>query len=142
MTKKQPVDLAKIDLAADGEKGAEFELVHPITNEPLDIYITVLSKESNTFKRLIREKINRNIREASILKPSSGRNANITTVEKQRADSIENMVACTINWRNVVHDGKELVFSETAATMLYTVYDWIFEQVDRAIGDLSLFTKS
>ena len=66
MSKDKALDLSTLDTTAACDKGAEFELTHPITSAPLNIFITVLGKDSTAFKEHLRESINEDLRRASM----------------------------------------------------------------------------
>ena len=141
MTTKKPgktVDLSAINLTAAADKGAEFELVHPVTSEPLGVFITVLGKDSDVFQSNIKNRVNEKMRKEAVLSKVS-RNTGIRTVEQGEAENVELMALCTIGWKNVTWEGVELPFSFTNAQMLYRERSWILEQVDTAVGNIELF---
>lgn len=143
MTKpgKAIVDLASIDLEAACDKGAEFELVHPVTEAPLGVFISVLGKESEVFQSAIKDRINEGIRKSAIMKPNN-RAANIKTIEASEAENVELLVQCTVGWRNMVFEGQELSFSQENVRKIYKARPWVVKQVDAAVGNMELFFPS
>ena len=136
--KKQSIDLATLDTTAACNKGAEIELKHPVTNAPLGVFITVLGRDSDTFKDYIRHSINDQIRKEAIAK-KRGRDMEVQTLEMREADTIELLTVCTVGWKNVVMGGNELPFNVANAKRVYSDRPWIRQQVNEAIGDLENF---
>lgn len=129
----KPVDLSSLDLEGSAAKGAELELLHPITDEPLGIFITVMGARSNAFKRAI-DRLN--AEQLDTRRPQSKRKVTIEAVE---ARSSQALAAVTIAWRNVVFEGEALDCNPKNAEMLYSQRPWIREQVDEFVGDAKNF---
>lgn len=141
MTKNTGVDIGVFDTVSASNKGAEIELKHPVTKEPMGAFITVLGRDSDTFRQLIRRKVNaENARRA--LAERRGKTADPKTVEEAEAEGIDLLVACTTGWRGLTSGGHPLPFTEDAARDLYTKSPEIRRQIDEAIGDLELFIKT
>jgi hypothetical protein len=138
MTKAAPIDLSSLDTAAACEKGFELELVHPVTKAPLGQFISVLGKDSKTFRDHIRRASNDRLRKQAMAQ-RRGKDADVLTIEQIEAEAIDLLVVCTTAFRDVSYKGAMLVFSEDAARKLYTEQTWIRGQVDEAVGDLELF---
>jgi hypothetical protein len=138
MTKEKAIDLSSLDTAQACEKGFELELKHPITNEPLGSFISVVGKDSKTFEDFVRRQSNDRLRRNFQLQ-RRGKDAEALTIEQIEADAISLLVACTTGFRNVTYKGNALDFSEANARLLYTEQKWVRAQVDEAVGDIENF---
>jgi hypothetical protein len=141
MVETKLVDLASLDTAAACDKGAEIELNHPVTGAPLGIFVTVVGKDSDTFKDYIRNSINEKLRKEALAK-KRGKDAEITTFEAAEAETIDLLTICTLGWRNMVMNGKELEFNVPNARTVYGKYAWIRKQVDEGISSLENFMQA
>lgn len=156
-TASKAIDLNDLNTSAASDQGAEFELLHPVTQKPLGIFITVLGKHSEVFRNHIKDNINDRLRKAA-MSERTGKRQPVATAEQTEREAVELMVLCTLGWRyeeggkpnepgpgsinTLTHKGEELTFSVTNATTLYSELIWMREQVDAAIGDLELFIKA
>lgn len=130
-------DLAELNMASDAEQGYELRLVHPKTDEVLDLTITVLGSDSDAYQDTLRELQRKRAREAT-----KGRRIKLLlSPDEQYADATELLVAATTGWANMTVDGKPLEFSPANARTVYTDrrWRWIREQVDAAINDRANF---
>jgi len=138
MNDQKTFDLAEINLTQGANDGFEVELYHPATNIDLGIKITVLGKDSDTFKKIstaqARKRMNK-IAKGGTFKASA------ISPEEVEEDNIELLAACTKGWVGMKEGGKEITFSKEAAIDLYTRHAWMREQVDAAIGDRANFLK-
>lgn len=147
MTKKiVAADIGSINPEAASDAGAEFELVHPETKEPLGVFITALGQESSVFKDHLRETTNARIRKQHQLR-RRGKDLDPLTVEQQEAEGIDALVLLTRGWRTgdekvITFEGAKLDFNVPNCRRLYTERPWIRKQVDEATADLSLFMTS
>ena len=150
-------DLASLDTIAASDKGADIVILHPISKEPLGIYVSILGKHSEAFRELVKERTDKRIREEA-LNARRGKFGKVKTAEEYEAEAIEMLCACTTGWGkcDVGKDGE--ITKKTADTFLYngeqlkwnvkngkTVYGrllWLRQQVDDAIGDLENFIKA
>lgn len=135
---KQKFDLATLDTTAACDKGAEIELLHPVTQEPLGVFVTVLGKDSTVFKEYLRETINDKLRREAMAK-KRGRDPEVPTYESAEDETVKLLTLCTRGWRNMVVAGKELEYNVANAQKLYTDYAWIRKQVDDGITNLENF---
>lgn len=135
------LDIAAFDTVAASNKGAEIELKHPVTMEPLGAFVTVLGKDSDIFRQAFRRKVNAKLARDAMAK-KRGKDVEPPTVEDSEADGLDLLVACTTGWRGLTDGGEPLEYSPEAARNLYTRAPWIRLQVDEAIGDLANFMKS
>jgi len=138
MTKEKAIDLSSLDTATACEKGFELALKHPITNEGLGSFITVVGKDSPTFDAFVKRQSNDRLRRQFQLQRRA-KDAEAPTVEQIEQDAISLLVACTTAFRNVTYKGQVLTFSEENARLLYTEQKWVRAQVDEAIGDIENF---
>lgn len=152
----KPVDISDLDTVAASDAGAEIELVHPTTNAPLGIFITILGKDSEVFREHVKEQVNASIRKEA-LATRRGKKVDPPTAEEAEQRAIELLVLCTLGWRSetygekkavianepvIVMKGEALPFSVANAKRIYTDSIWIRRQVDEAIGDLENFIKA
>lgn len=139
------IDLASLSTKEACERAYELELRHPVSNEALGVFISVLGSESATFQGHVRRRANENLSK-QFRNQRRGKDAEAPTVEVAEKESIALLAACTTGWRTgdaptVTHGGKALECSEANAKFLYAER-WIREQVDEAIGDLGNFMDS
>jgi hypothetical protein len=155
-TAAKPIDIAALDTSTASDKGAEIELTHPTTQEPIGLFVTVLGKHSQVFRDIIRERVNTRLREEALAE-RRGKRIKPPTAEEVETKAVELLVACTTGWRSQLRDEKtgkliegtespnwtlgneELPYSVANAIRVYTGILWIREQVDNAIGDLENF---
>jgi hypothetical protein len=142
--KTDTIDLASLSTKDACEKGYELELKHPVTNDPLGVFISVVGSEADAFQGFIRRKGNERLRRDFENKRKGREEA--PTIERAEKDAIALLAACTTGWRTgdkptVTHGGKALEFSEANVKFLYAER-WIRDQVDEAIGDLGNFMQA
>lgn len=142
MTKAKTVDLASLSAKDASEKGYELELRHPVSREPLGVFITIVGAESETARNYLRKKANAKLRQ-EFENQRKGRDEEPPTVEQAEAEAVSLLAACTTGWRTgdastVTHGGKALEFNESNARFLYGER-WIRSQVDVAWSDLGNF---
>jgi len=150
---KPEIDLESLDTAVAGDKGARVPIVHPVTKDPIGIFITVLGKHSSTFRELVRERINKRVR-TEALAARRGKPLDPRTAEEIEREALEMLVACTVGWETEIYNengdivevkptillgSQHVTFSIPNALNLYTRILWMREQVDEAIGDLENF---
>jgi hypothetical protein len=151
------LDLASLDTIAASDKGADIVILHPITKDPIGIFVTVLGKHSEAFRELVKERSNKRIREDS-LNARRGKFGKIKTAEEYEAEAIEMLCACTLGWGKCTVDKDGNIAEKTGDTMLFDgeqlpwnvgngqkVYRrmiWLRQQVDDGIGDLENFMKA
>lgn len=142
MTKTATIDLASISAKEACNKGYELELRHPVSFEPLGVFISVVGRESDAFQRHVRSRANTKLRE-QFAAQRRGKQDEPPTVENIEGEAVELLAVCTTAWRTgdkptVTIAGEELAFSEANARRLYAE-GWIRAQVDEAVGDLGNF---
>jgi hypothetical protein len=138
------LDLADFDTVAASEAGAELQLINPVTKEPLDVFITLLGKDSETYRDYLRQNTNSRIRrEAAAAR--KGVDANVVTAEEIEDKAIELLVVCSTGWRTgdkptLTLKGETLPFTANNALRVYTEQLWVRRQVDSFVADLENFT--
>lgn len=148
------LDIASLDTVEASDKGARIELKHPTTGDPLGVFITVLGKHSHTFRDIVRDRINKRVREEANA-ARRGKPATLKTAEVQEAEGVELLAACTTGWDTeskvegepgkvtssptMTFRGEQLPFNMANAIRVYSEILWVREQVDAAIGDLENF---
>lgn len=138
------VDLASLDTSTASDKGAKIPILHPVSKEPVGINITILGKHSSTFRELVRDNINKRVKQES-LAARRGKPLDPRTAEEIEREALEMLVACTMGWDSgpdkpyIVFEDKKLEFSAQNALLVYSKLIWLREQIDEAIGDLENF---
>lgn len=135
------LDLKNMTVMTPAEAGADVELEHPVSGEPLvnedgsPWKISVRGEDSQAVRAVVKKQHDRRIEK--MRKNKSG-GFDSDTVE---AEQTERLVAATIGWSGLVMDGKPYDFSIPNARKLYgnPEYIWIVEQVEKAMGDRQRF---
>ena len=130
------LDLGKFDPVAACNEGAEIEIKLD-GMPPTGTVIKVRGIDSDAVRKLNDERIRRLQRDFK----KTGKFNPTDPVDAAR-ERIEFVIACTMGWRGVQIDGKEVPFSVEAARAVYEKHRWIVEQLDQAIGDLGNFIKA
>src|SRR6476469_2358825 len=131
-------DLATLDTATASDAGARIDIVHPVTKTPLGLFVTVLGKHSNTFRELVRERINKRIKEES-LAARRGKPLEPRSAEEVEREAIEMLIACTTGWGTDIYEGegKERHVKETKPTILFSGERYEFNAQNAAL----IYTK-
>lgn len=141
------MDLEKISPAK--ASSFELQLKDPATNDDLQMFVTVLGRDSAEFRKVASDQNKKRVQRAS----RGGRFSMPTLgLEELERDTSELLAACTKGWREVeTKDGKpvekttltvsgaELPCNAENAKRVYTEYSWIREQVDAAVADRANF---
>lgn len=146
MSKQTTIDLAALSPKKKSEEGFEFELLHPVTNEGVGVFITVAGSESDRFRNYVRKQGNEKLR-TRFQNQRKGKDAVAPTIEGVEEETIGLLAECTLSWRTgddpvVKHDGKPLECNLANAAFIYRELRWIRDQADEAIGDLGNFIGS
>lgn len=128
------MDFDKLDVNAAASKGAEVRLKHPVTNLPIDVWVTVIGQDSDEWLAMADESARKAL-EAPSDTPIQER------LEQTRKDNIERLAKATKGWRGVDLGGKPVPFSVNAARDMYTRFTWMRDQVDQAIANRGNFLK-
>lgn len=136
------MDLGKLNTRRGAEEGAELELVHFETREPLGIFIRLRGLDSTVFRD---QMIANQRRMRSRLVAEKRAEASGAEIE---ADAVSLLAACTQSWRDaelgkpvLEIDGAELECTPDNARRVYTEFTWIREQVDAFVGDRANFLQ-
>lgn len=133
------MDLSKLNTQSASEQGAFMQLLHPGTGAPLvdeasgqPVGITLLGKDSVKVQKLVRDRAQRRLDQATALGDRIKINA-----EAVQADALDTLAAATIAFHHLKSNGEELKCSPESARKLYTDFAWIREQVDKFYSDRS-----
>jgi len=144
------VDLSSLNTSKASDKGAEIEILHPTTNKPLGIFITVLGKDSQVFREHMRDSVNASMRKQALAQ-RRGKVLDPVLAEQVEREAIELLALCTKSWREseeggdkptLTFEGSELECNPKNAITIYTELLFIRRQIDDAVGDLENFIKS
>lgn len=127
------MDLATLDLTKASNDGAWITLKHPATGEELSGKIKIVGKDSTKFTQLSEEFKRKTLDDMKSNKTMAQRLENA----QEQSDAI--LVACTLDWADMMLDGKDLPFGEANVKMVYSRFVWIKEQIDVAIADRANF---
>lgn len=130
-----------IDTVAACDAGAEIELLHPVTNEPTGMFVSVVGRDSTVFQGLIAKAADAERRRVFAAQ-KRGKVAEPKPYADSQREAVEMLAAATKGWRNVVLDGAELEFSEANAIKFYSKRPAFKTQIDEAIANLENFIKS
>jgi hypothetical protein len=128
-------DAAAFELADDAT--AEVEIFDPRSKTGTGIFISLLSKDSEKARALTRSQLNRRFKVAG-----RTRGGLSLTAEELEAESMDLLIACTKDWRGMNWNGEPMKCTADNVRMVYTKSPIIREQVDDAINDRALFTRS
>lgn len=142
------MDLGKLDTVAACDAGAEIELLHPVSKDPIGVFVSIRGKDSNAFKMHIRQSINAKLNQQ---RANRNRRAPQLTLESSEDEALDALVVCVTGWRTVEggesfphikFNGEELTFNAVNAKRLMAALPWMKQQLDEEIGDLENFLKS
>lgn len=151
------MDILKLDTGVACNESIGLELLSPVDGEPLGIFINIIGKDSQACQDYSSDQIDDALRKAYKAK-QRGKNALLQTSAQMRERELGFLATCTVGWSQIIASGpsvakpetkttitfgeNELVFNHSNAKKLYKRLPWIAEQVDEAIGDLTLFMKN
>jgi hypothetical protein len=130
------MDLATLDASTEG---AIMTVRHPATDEVLlddkgnPITITLVGIDHPTYRKAQRQALDRRL--------AKGNRSKLTAAGIEE-DSIDVAVRCTTAWSGITVDGKALPCSAENARTVYKRLPWLFEQVDKFVGDRANFLKA
>lgn len=117
-------------------ESTEIEIVHPKTKVSVGASITLAGPEHPARKKISFDR-QRRIR-ADMSK--HGR-IKFSDPEADAEDEIHELAACTLGWKGIGENGKELPFSREAAERIYTACAWLREQVSAGLSDRENFIQ-
>lgn len=141
------LDLETLDVTKFASAGVEIAIKHPVTGKPIGLYIGIMGKDSETYKEIVRERSNEAVKKA-VAAEASGEQMQPPSYDEQQERELDLLAALTISWRQengkstVKFAGEELIFTANNVKMIYRRFDFIRNQVDKSIADVSLFIKS
>ncbi len=144
----KPFDFDDTDYQAACEVPFEFELIHPETERPLGVFISVIGTESATFKNYVRREGNE-ARRRNLEKQRKGEEAAFLPMEDEESALIRALAACMVGWRTetdgksepvIVWGERRLDFTPDNAVEWLTRFNWVRAQINKAAGDVSNFT--
>ncbi|MDB6454693.1 hypothetical protein [Falsirhodobacter sp. 20TX0035] len=127
------MDLADFDLTAAADRGADMQLEHPVTGEPLvtdtgeEITIRLLGNDSREFRAAL----------SDLAEKQAGKKRQ--SLAAAEAHSVDLLARLTLGWQGIVYKGVPLEFTRENAAMLYRERPFIREQIDRFIGNRGNF---
>lgn len=118
-----------------------FELLHPVTNEGLGIFISVVSDKSDQAQQFVAKQIR--LAQKQEFENARSRKPKIKELDEMRQESVELAVSRMVGWENVEWgDKKDLPFTPENARLVLEQCDWITEQVLDQSQDLGKFLVS
>ena len=129
------MDITDIYTAEACEKGAEMQVINPITGKKTDCFITVMGVDSVAFRNGKR-KGSRAILEAV---SNASKGDDLSPIEF--ATTADVLAGVTTGWRGFTNKGKEFPFSNENVIALYLNSPDIANQVDIFIANRANFTK-
>ncbi len=143
-------DISALDTKTASNEGAEFELKHPVGNKPLGVFWSVLGTDSDVFQGIVKDRSDEDSRRAAMA-ARAGDELPVRTSDQIEARNVELLAAVSTGWRTQVGDksepvlilaGQRLEFNVPNVTKVLREFPQIRKQVDKAVGDLSLFIKA
>ena len=128
------IDAKTFEVANDATTEVE---IYDNAGAATGIVITVYSSESDIALTTKRKALDRRI--AKMQRRGS---KSTLKAEELEAEAMELRVACTKAWRDLSYNGEVLDCTDENKRMIYSRVSRIRDQVDEAIADVSLFTKS
>ena len=155
------MDILSLDTEKACSESIEFELLSPVDQKGTGIFFSIVGKDSKINQDFIREQNDEIFRKAHRAK-KRGKDDELMTMDKLSKRSIDTIVNCMTGWRQgewsvdkktkerilknpkdtITFGSEELVFNEVNAKKLLKKLEWISDQTDGAIQDLSLFMKT
>jgi hypothetical protein len=138
MTKAKAFDLSALDTIEACNKPAEIEIKHPVTGLPTGFFVSVVGKDSTTYRTIVRSLADETLRKQAMGKASA------ESLDKLEAKNIDALVAATVGWRTgdepvAVLNGEKLEFSAVNARKVYSAILPVREQVTDGLNDLGNF---
>lgn len=146
-------DLGKLDTTTACEVTHELELRHPVTNEPLGMFIEHRGADSAEVLAITRRQTNELLKR-SFVAQRKGKEDEAETVESLTDRGTRVLVAATVAWFERDAKGKRIegfgfgegrmTFTPENAADLYSRpgFVWLRRQLDDAVGDLGNFIKT
>lgn len=137
MTKHTAIE-SLLDIATIAELGeAEVEIKHPTTGAPTGATVTLAGPEHPKRKQLIFTRT----RKLRAKFQKSGK-VQLDDPEDEEVDGVAYLAACTLGWKKIGENGKEIPFTPQAAVDLYTRIGWLRAQVSLALEEKENFIQA
>lgn len=124
-------DFSELLTQEDHDRGAEINILHPVTKKTTNIFIKVAGIDSKRWMES-KNKVTKSL-------------AGLSEKEIKEFDTHELAISClahaTMGWRGVTSDDKELPFSLDKCKELYRGSPYVYSQVNKFIEDRANFTK-
>lgn len=138
MAKATGFDLGSLDTIGACNSAAEVEIRHPVTGAATGVFISVLGKDSDTYRSILRGMADERLKRQAMGK------ADDSSLDKLEKRNIEALAAVTTGWRTgdnpaVILNGEELPFTAANARRVYEALLPVREQVTEAINNLENF---
>lgn len=127
------MDIAKL---VNYESTFEYEVTDPKTGEGTGLFLDLRSASSEAVKAVSRKHI-----DFISAQQRANKNVKVEVLERQ---VIEKLVASVADWRwegDAEFNGEKPEFTAANVQKVLEV-DWIFDQVNKQVGDIENFTKS
>lgn len=132
------MDISKLSELNAAENGVthEFELTHPVTGKGIGITLKLISREADVPRNLsIRLADKMRVAEAKAQRTGKA-GASLAEIEQ---NGVELLAACVVGWSGVEEDGKPLGFSKEALKEHLLGINWVREQINTQLDDLTNF---
>jgi hypothetical protein len=116
---------------------ATLKLLHPETNEPIGAEIVLAGANHPKRKGL-------EFGRARKLRARIAKKGRLELSDPQEDDDfeIDRLVACTLSWKGIARDGKELECNAGEARAIYESAAWIRQQAVEFLGESTNFLQS
>lgn len=139
MTKPTNLKNLAVLKTAEADEAIRVELLHPATDEPLGVYLYVVSSESERAQKFIAQQMRKEqMRE---LENSKRRKPKVKEYDEMIEEARAMALSRLVGWENVAWgaEDKALEFNEANAEMLLTECRWITAQIFEHSNDLGKF---
>ena len=139
------VKVAKFDVRAAADKGADLILRHPTSNDILvgedgktRAIITVQGSDSKAYRDFIRAKTRDRLQKAE----REGQMAQALNFDGAEQEDAELYAEITTGWSGIEGDAGELAFTKDNAIKLYLEQSWIREQISKFVNNRANFLRA
>lgn len=130
------MDLNKLKPAL-ADEGAILELRHPDTEEIIPgMTITLLGQDSAVYRKIQLAK-----QQAVLNRMSKGKKQVEFDAAKIAEDTIDDLVALTVDWAGFEMDGEPLACDAASKRMVYSEWQWIREQAQEFVANRANFFR-
>ena len=116
---------------------ADVDIKHPLTGAPTGAVVTLAGPEHSKRRQLLFTRT----RKLRAKFQKSGK-VQLDDPEDEEVDSIAYLAACTLGWKKIGENGKEIAFSESAAAALYGRVGWLRGQIAAALEEKENFIRA